>query len=187
MAPKLQEAIEDYEAERYPEAARILKVLVERDPGDAALRELYGLSLYRQGKWKLAIKELETFEALSHSIEQHPVLADCHRALKHWDVVQKLWDELRTADESGALITEGRIVAAGALADQDKLSEAVAMLGEGWRYPKRAREHHLRRAYALADLYERAGDMPRARELFSKIRASEPGFADVGERLRYLK
>ena len=50
--------------------------------------------------------------------------------------------------------------------------------------PKRPQEHHLRRAYALADLYERAGDVARARELFSRLAAADPDFADVRTRLR---
>jgi hypothetical protein len=41
-------------------------------------------------------------------------------------------------------------------------------------------------AYALADLYERAGDVPQARELFSRVAASEPDFVDVQERLHAL-
>lgn len=187
MAPKLENAIADFEAERYSDAARSLKVLAERDQGDAAIREIYGLTLYRQGKWKAAIKELEAFERISGSLEQHPVIADCYRALKDWDGVERLWAELQGSDESGALVTEGRIVAAGALADRGELSAAVELLSDGWRYPKRPKEHHLRRAYALADLYERAGEVPRARELFTKVRSCDPSFADVESRLRFLR
>jgi hypothetical protein len=42
-------------------------------------------------------------------------------------------------------------------------------------------------AYALADLYERAGDVPRARELFARIGASDADFVDVEARLRALR
>jgi lipopolysaccharide biosynthesis regulator YciM len=52
--------------------------------------------------------------------------------------------------------------------------------------PKRPQEHHLRRAYALADLYERAGDVARARELFSRLVAVDPDFADARSRLRHV-
>ena len=68
----------------------------------------------------------------------------------------------------------------------DRLAEAVALLEKGWRVPSRAREHHLRRAYALADLYERSGAEPRARELFVWVRNHDPGFADVAARVRAL-
>ena len=40
--------------------------------------------------------------------------------------------------------------------------------------------------YALADLYERAGDLPKARELFLRIRRHDAGFADAAERLAAL-
>ena len=150
------------------------------------VRELYGLSLYRLGRWQEAIVELEAFRTMTGSTEQHPVLADCYRALGDYDQVQRLWADLREASPSAELVTEGRIVAAGALADQDRLADAIRTLSDGWRFPKRPQEHHLRRAYALADLYERAGDVPRARQLFRRVEAADPGFGDVGQRIRTL-
>ena len=46
--------------------------------------------------------------------------------------------------------------------------------------------HHARLWYALADLYERAGDAPKARDLFARVVAAEPGLADAAERLHAL-
>ena len=83
-------------------------------------------------------------------------------------------------------MTEGRLVAAGALTDQGKIAEALRLLERGWSVPKRPRDHHLRRAYALADLYERSGAMPRSRELFRWIAGNERDFVDVADRLRAL-
>jgi tetratricopeptide (TPR) repeat protein len=183
---RLRVAARDFEAERFPEAAKRLRPLADRAPSVAAVRELYGLTLYRQGKWKLAAKELEAFRTLSGSTEQHPVLADCYRALHRWKRVEELWDELRQESPSGELVTEGRIVMAGSMADRGDVRGAIQLLEQGWRFPKRAKAHHLRRAYALADLYERAGDVGRARELFGRIRAADPSFADVGSRMRTL-
>jgi hypothetical protein len=40
--------------------------------------------------------------------------------------------------------------------------------------------------YALADLYERAGDIPRARELFKRIARHDPRFFDAAERVKSL-
>ena len=51
------------------------------------------------------------------------------------------------------------------------------------RPPRGAAVHHARLWYALADLYERAGDAPKARELFGRVVAVEPGLADAAERL----
>jgi len=46
--------------------------------------------------------------------------------------------------------------------------------------------HHIRQWYALADLYDRAGDPSRARRLFERVQHESPGFADVGRRLTAL-
>ena len=77
-------------------------------------------------------------------------------------------------------------VAAGALADQGKLEQAIRVLERAPKSPKRVLPHHLRLWYALADLHERAGDIPAARALFRKISAQDPGFVDVAERLAAL-
>jgi hypothetical protein len=183
---RLREAGRAFDAERFADAARVLKPLAAQTPGVPAVRELYGLTLYRLGRWRSAIAELEAFAQLTGSTEQHPVLADCYRAMRRWGEVDRLWEELRAASPSAALITEGRIVAAGAIADRGDLPAAVRLLGDGFRFPRRPQVHHLRRAYALADLEERVGDLPRARELFGRIAAVDPDFADVGRRLRAL-
>ncbi|UDY36237.1 tetratricopeptide repeat protein [Dermatobacter hominis] len=180
---RLSEAATAYSAERFPDARRILSPIVAEVPDLAEARELYGLTLYRLGRWKDAARELDAFvELTGGSTEQHPVLADCRRALGQYGKVDELWEELRTTSPSGPLVNEGRIVAAGALADQGKLAEAIALLGKGFKLPRRPMEHHLRRAYALADLYERSGDVPQARTLFAQVARAEPEFLDAAER-----
>ena len=52
---------------------------------------------------------------------------------------------------------------------------------------KRVHEHHLRLWYALGDLYERAGDIPRARDMFDRVAKRDRAFADVAERLAALR
>ena len=183
---RLMEAARDFERERYKEADRLLKPLVDRAPGVPAVRELYGLNLYRLGRWREAAKQLEAFRAKTGSVEQHPVLADSYRALGRHAKADQLWDELRTADAPGELVTEGRIVAGGSLADRGDIAGAIHLLEKGPVHVKRPRAHHLRLWYALADQYERAGDTPKARELFKKIVANEPDFADAAERAASL-
>jgi hypothetical protein len=60
------------------------------------------------------------------------------------------------------------------------------MLEAAARPTRRPRDHNLRLWYALADLYERAGDVPRARELFGRVAKADREFADVAERLAGL-
>jgi thioredoxin-like negative regulator of GroEL len=184
----MREAGEAFRRERFDEARRILRPLAEQAPRAAAVRELYGLSLYRLGRWAQAARELEAYRALTDSTEQNPVLADSYRALGRYAEVEELWDELRAASPGAGLVAEGRIVAAGALADQGRLDEAIRVLeASAGRSTRKPRLHHLRMAYALADLYERAGDLPRARELFARVAASDADFADVDARLRALR
>jgi tetratricopeptide (TPR) repeat protein len=187
LEARLRDAARAFERERFGEARRLLRPLVEAAPGSAAVRELHGLTLYRLGRWREAAAELEALRQLTGTTEQHPVLADCYRALGRWSEVDELWDELRRASPGADLVTEGRIVAAGALADRGRLRDAIATLGRGFQVPTRPKVHHLRRAYALADLHERAGDLPHARALFERVAAADPEFADVRDRLRALR
>ncbi len=187
LGQRLAEATKAYERERYVEARKLLKPLSERAPGSAAVRELYGLTLYRLGHWKLAINELEAFRTLSRSTEQHPVLADCYRALKRYREVDELWEELRIASPSAELVAEGRIVAAGAMADRGDLQGAIRLLEAGMKPAKRLKPHHVRMLYVLADVVERAGDIPRARQLFNRVADADPDFADIRSRVRALR
>lgn len=186
LAQRLDSARRAFSRERYPEARRLLVPLAREAPGAAAVRELLGLTNYRLERWRQAAVELEAFRALSGSVDQHPVLADSYRALKRYSEVDALWRELGQASPSAELVAEGRIVAAGALADQGELGRAIALLEAGEKPVKRAKPHHLRLWYALADLYDRAGDSPRARSLFGRVASADPEFADVRQRLAAL-
>jgi len=181
---RLKQAANAFEHERFQDAARLLKSLVEIAPSVAGVHELYGLTLYRLGRYRDAAKELKTYAELTNDVDQHPVLADCYRALKRWKLVDAMWDELRQASPSAELVAEGRIVVAGAKADQGNLPGAIALLEQARADPKRPKNHHLRLWYALADLYERAGDVPKARKLFRRIANHDADFFDVRDRIR---
>jgi tetratricopeptide (TPR) repeat protein len=183
---ELARAAEAFAAGRERDAARLLRPLRDAYPDASAVRELLGLCQYRLGQYQAATKELDAFVELTDSVEQHPVLMDCARALGKQRRVDELWEELAAASPSGALVTEGRIVLAGARADQGRLTEAIAILDRRGGQPNRVQDHHVRVWYALADLYERAGDLPKARELFLRIRRHDAGFADAAERLAAL-
>lgn len=182
---RVAEAARAFASEHLDDARRILKPIAAEAPGAATVRELLGLTLYQLGRWRPAAAELEAFRDLTGSVEQNPVLADCYRALGRHTDAEELWEELREASPSAELVTEGRIVAAGSLADRGRLSDAIRLLESAPR-GKKAREHHLRTAYALADLRERAGDVSRARELFGWISGIDADFADVRRRLDAL-
>ena len=183
---RVGEAATAFVAERFEDARTILKPIALAQSHMVEVRELYGLTLYRLGRWSEAIVELEAVAALTGSSDQHPVRADAHRALGQHAAVERLWDELRHDHPDAATITEGRIVMAGSLADRDDLAGAIRLLEQGPVRTKVAREHHLRLWYALADLYERIGDTQKARRGFERVMADDRSFADVVARVRAL-
>lgn len=186
LAARLAEAGEDFLDEHFDDAARLASGVVKEAPDIAEARELLGLTRYRQARWRPAIRELEAYVQLTGAVDQNAVLADCYRAVGQHSRVIELWEELRAVSPGPELVTEGRIVAAGSLADQGMVTEAIALLAKGWRWPQRPAMHHLRRAYALADLYERAGDLPAARELFARVASIEPDLGDAAARAAAL-
>ncbi len=186
LLSRLRKAARDFEAERFADARRQLQPVVREAPELVDARELMGIVLYRLGRWSEAIDQLEKFRELTSSTEQHPVLADCHRALGRWADVEELWAELGAESPGAEIVTEGRIVLAGAKADRGDISGAIATLEHRWRKPNRPRADQLRRAYALADLYDRAGKTTRARELFKWVAHHDSGLADVAARARAL-
>lgn len=183
---RLRDAAHAFERERFEECRGLLKPIAEQAPQAASVRELLGITYYRLGRWKDAVRELEAFREMTRSSEQNPVLADSYRALKRWREVEELWEELKESSLAADLVTEGRIVMAGSLADRGKLAEAIALIEKSQRKVKRPGVHHLRQAYVLADLYERAGEIARARELFRWIVGHDSSFADAAERVASL-
>ena len=184
---QLMKAADAYSRDHERDALRLLRPLRDALPESPSVRELLGLSHYRLGHYPAATKELEAFVELSSSVEQHPVLMDCYRAQRRWRKVDACWRELAAASPGADVVTEGRIVAAGALADRGRLEEAISLLTRADRKVAKPKPYHLRLWYALADLEERAGNVPRARALFDRVRREDAGFADVAERLAGLR
>jgi tetratricopeptide (TPR) repeat protein len=188
LVERAESAYGAYERGRYQDALRAIKPVADEAPGVAAVRELAGFAAYRSGKWREAARHLQAFGDLSDSSEHLPVLMDCQRALRKPKKVAELWGELRQSSPDADVLAEGRIVAAASLADAGDLNGAIAMLAtagasKALRNPS---DRHVRQWYLLADLYERAGDLPKAREYFERVRRADPEAYDVAERLRGL-
>jgi tetratricopeptide (TPR) repeat protein len=185
LRARLSEAADSYSADRYGDALKLLQRLVVQAPSSPAVRELLGLTYYRLGRWGLAVRELEQHHELSGSYDQYPVIADCYRALCRHEDAEAVWLELRQVSPSAEVVAEGRLVEAGLLADRGDLRGAVRLLERSLRSAN-PRPYDLRQWYALADLYERAGELPRARELFAKLAKADPEAYDVSQRLLAL-
>jgi tetratricopeptide (TPR) repeat protein len=177
-----------YERGRYLDALRAIKPVAEEAPSIVGVRELAGLAAYRSGRWREAVRHLEVVGELGDAVDYLPVLMDCQRALHKPKKVAELWSELRQRSPEPDVLAEGRIVAAAALADAGDLNGAIAMLAtagaaKALRNPS---DRHIRQWYLLGDLYERAGDVPRAREYFERVQHADAGAYDVTSRLASL-
>jgi tetratricopeptide (TPR) repeat protein len=188
ITERMAAGIGAYERERYRDASRILKTVVDAVPNAPSARELLGLSQYHQTYWKAALPNLEAFTALTGSVDQHPVRMDCHRALGRPKKVEALFTELRQGSPDPEVLSEGRLVLAGTRADSGDLTGAVTLLVEAGagRLVRNPAERHLRQWYVLGDLMERSGDLPKARELFLRVSAVDPDAYDVAARLESL-
>jgi tetratricopeptide (TPR) repeat protein len=183
---RLTTAADALDRGRFDDARRMVQPVLRDLPEMAFGHEIAGLAFYRTGQWRKAAAELEVARQLDRTLNHHAVLADCYRALKRYDLVDQLWLEIREGSPEPALMAEGRIVAAGALADQGDLKGALKMMERGADVPKKVREHHLRQWYVLGDLHDRSGDIIKARRFFGMIFEADPQFADVTDRLRGL-
>jgi tetratricopeptide (TPR) repeat protein len=161
---------------------------VAETPSVAAVQELTGLAAYRSGKYREAARHLQIFGEMTDATNHLPELMDCQRALRKPNNVAELWTELRQSSPDPDVLAEGRIVAASSLAETGDLNGAISMLATAGasKNLRNPAERHLRQWYVLADFYERAGDIPRAREYFERVGRSDPEAYDVTERLRNL-
>jgi tetratricopeptide (TPR) repeat protein len=186
LTERLAQASEALDRERFQEARRIASAIAKEAPSVAAAHELVGLASYRLGLYKQAVSALEAAQALHHDPALLPVIADCQRAQRRWAAVDRVWEEIKAASPSHDIMAEGRMVAAGALADQDDLRGALELMQPTTKRPKAVRDFHLRQWYVLADLYDRTGDPISARRWFNTILEFDDDFADVRDRLRGL-
>lgn len=183
LSLRLSSAFVALDRERFSEAKRIARSLVKEMPGVAAVQEIIGMASYRLGQWRDATAALEMARSMHERMELLPVLADCYRAQRRWLELDAVWQDLKDVSPSPEVMAEGRIVYAGSLADRGELLAAIDLMKKSSQVPRRVRPYHARQWYVLADLYDRAGDLQRAREFFSRVNSFDPDFADVQLRL----
>ncbi len=182
----LEQAAVAYEAERYRDTERAMRVLMDNVPDAPTVIELKGLVEYKTGKWSKAIDNLEFARKASGNDGLIPAIMDCQRARGNYEAVEDLWAELRDASPDAETMADGRVVMASSMAENKDIPGAIELLAKAPKVKGKARDHHSRTWYVLGDLYERAGDVARARKMFTQVADHDPDLADVLDRLDAL-
>lgn len=153
----------------------------------ACVREAFAIASYRAGKYADALSELRAVRRMRGGDEFVPMMADCERALGKPEKALELLRGITLNALEPETRAEVLIVMAGARADMGQIEAARVLLEipdltSGADAPARARLQ-----YAYADLWERSGDVVKAREWFSAALASDPDdVIGAGERLAEL-
>lgn len=180
---QLIEAGEAFDAGEYERAIAPLLEAKTKAPRSVYVRELLGLAYHHLGRWKDAARELAAYRRMSDKHNRDPELADCERAMGRPEKAIDLLADVTAHDLDDEVLSEGLIVAAGAMSDLGRHADAVKMLERGPLRPSGAVEpFHLRLWYALADALEEAGRRPDARAWWDAIYAEDPDFFDVARR-----
>jgi tetratricopeptide (TPR) repeat protein len=156
-------------------------------PRSPSVREVLGMALYGQRRWREALSELNTYRRLSGRADQNHLIADAERALGRPERAVPLAEEALAA--RGVPIeakAEAVIVAASALADMGRFDQAIGLLRRVRTRDDVARPEVIRVWYVIADVLERAGRPREAVEQFRKIMRHDPAAYDVAERIAQL-
>jgi thioredoxin-like negative regulator of GroEL len=155
-------------------------------PRSGAVRELYGVALYRAGRYRDALRELQAYRRMSGRLDQNHLIADSYRGLGMPEKAVPVAVEAvrsRMRDEPRA---EAAIVGASALADLGRFDEAIGLLrGFPGRHDE-AEPWELRVWYVAGDVLARSGRPSEAAEEFRRIVRYDAGAFDAAERLAAL-
>jgi tetratricopeptide (TPR) repeat protein len=182
----LERAVGALEAGRDVDAARVAGEAKALAPRSGAVREVLGLALYRRGRFREALRELQAYRRLTGRMDQNHLIADCHRALDAPEKAVPVAREAIRARLPQEVRAEGAIVGAAALADLGRYEEALTLLRPFDRGGQLALPHDLRVWYVMGDVLERSGRRKDAARLFRRIVDHDPDAFDVPERLARL-
>jgi tetratricopeptide (TPR) repeat protein len=159
----------------------------ELAPRSVSVREVLGMALYQQGRWREALSELQTYRRISGRADQNHLIADAERGLGRPERAVPLAEEALAG--RGVPIeakAESVIVAASALADMGRFDQALGLLRRVRTRDDVARPEVIRVWYVIADILEKAGRPKEAAEQFRKILRHDPSAYDVAERIAQL-
>jgi tetratricopeptide (TPR) repeat protein len=195
-------AVRPSQAEAAAESFERARELLERDRGAAAVqaaeqakalaprsgavREVLGIGLYRAGRYREALRELQAYRRITGRLDQNHLIADSYRAVGAPEKAVPVARDAVRARISEASRAEAAVVGASALADLGRYAEAVGLLRS---FPVKSGATHpsdLRLWYVTGDVLQRAGRPREAAAEFRRIVRHEPGAYDAAERLAAL-
>jgi tetratricopeptide (TPR) repeat protein len=186
-AARLERAVELLERGDSRGALTEAQKAKELAPRSAAVREVLGMALYRQRRWREAVAELQAYRRMTGRADQNHLIADAERGLGRPERAVPLAEEALAA--RGVPIearAESVIVASSALADMGRFDQALGLLRRIKTRDEVARPEVIRVWYVIADILQRAGRPNEAAEQFRKILRHDPGAYDVAERIAQL-
>jgi tetratricopeptide (TPR) repeat protein len=181
-----ERAVDALSRDRFADAERAASRLKGLAPRSAAAREILGISQYRRGRFREALRELQAYRRMSGRSDQNHLIADCHRALDAPEKAVPLAQEALGAKVGPEVKAEAAVVGASALADLGRYEEALTLLRRFRTDPRAARPYDLRVWYVTADILERAGQRDAAAAEFRKVVRHEADAFDAAERLAAL-
>jgi tetratricopeptide (TPR) repeat protein len=185
-AAAFQEAVELLERGKDEKAAAAAHRAKEMASRSGAVREVLGMALYRSGRYREALRELQAYRRMTGRVDQNHLIADSLRALGEPDKAVGPAREALRARIAPEVRAEAAVVGASALADLTRFDEALAMLKAFPTDPARAREFDLRVWYATGDVLAKAGRKAEAAEQFRRVMRHDPAAYDAAERLAQL-
>lgn len=159
----------------------------ELAPRSASVREVLGMALYQLERFREALTEMQAYRRMSGRPDQNHIIADCLRSVGRSDRAVPLAEEaLGARGIPLAAKVEAVIVAASALADQEKFDQALGLLRRVRTRDDVAGDEVIRVWYVTGDILARAGRPAEAAREFKKILRHDPGAYDVAERAAQL-
>jgi tetratricopeptide (TPR) repeat protein len=156
-------------------------------PRSSSVRETLGLAYYGAGRWSEAVTELKAYKRITGRADQNHLIADALRGLGKGNEAVPLADEaLRDRSVANEAKAEAVIVAASALADAGRFTEALAFLGRAKTRAAVSEPYPLRLWYVRGDILARAGRSEEAAEQFRTIVRHDPSAFDAAERAAEL-
>ena len=168
------------------EAAKEAEKAKRMAPRSSAVREILGLSYYRQGRFRDALREMQAYRRMSGRADQNHIIADCHRALGHAEKAIPLAEEALSAPISDEAKAEAVVVAASALADRERYAEALGILRRFPTRPDVGRPYDLRVWYVAGRILARAGRRAEAAREFRRVLRHDQSAFDTAEQLAQL-